>query len=55
MPARGVAGMYRKVKAEGLSYAGAIRQTKLDFLGGAAHGGKYKNPFYWAPFVYYGE
>lgn len=43
-------GMYRKVKDEGLSYAEAIRQMKLEFLGG-----KYKNPFYWAPFVYYGE
>ena len=48
-------GMYRLVKDEGLSYDEAIREMKLEFLGGAAYGGKYKNPFYWAPFVYYGE
>lgn len=48
-------GMYRLVKEEGLSYPEAIRQMKLEFFGGAAYGGKYKNPFYWAPFVYYGE
>jgi CHAT domain-containing protein len=44
-------GMYKKVKDEGFSYAEAIRQMKLEFIGG----GKYKNPFYWAPFVYYGR
>jgi CHAT domain-containing protein/Tfp pilus assembly protein PilF len=58
-------GMYRKVKDEGLSYAEAIREMKLEFLGGApaggaeksgaSHSGRYANPFYWAPFVYYGE
>lgn len=43
-------GMYRKVKEEGLSYPDAIREMKLEFLGE-----KYKNPFFWAPFVYYGK
>lgn len=43
-------GMYKKVKNEYLSYAEAIREMKLEFLKG-----KYKAPFFWAPFIYYGE
>lgn len=42
-------GMYRLVREEELSYSEAMRKMKLKFING-----KYCNPFYWAPFVYYG-
>ena len=48
-------GMYRKVKAEGVSYSEAIRQMKLEFSGGREYDTRYSHPFYWAPFIYYGE
>jgi CHAT domain-containing protein len=55
-------GMYRLVEEKGLSYAEAIREMKLRFLGrggtnrgGTDYGERYSNPFFWAPFVYYGE
>ena len=51
-------GMYRLVKEDGLGYAEAIREMKLQFLRGfRGSGGRpsFYAPFYWAPFVYYGE
>ena len=43
-------GMYRLVQEEGLSYDRAMTEMKRRFIKG-----KYSNPFYWAPFVYYGN
>ncbi len=45
---------YTYVK-NGVPYSTALTQTKRDFISGKAGGGKYKAPFYWAPFVYYGK
>jgi CHAT domain-containing protein len=43
-------GMYRLVKEKGLSYDRAITEMKREFI----RSNKYSDPFYWAPFVYYG-
>lgn len=44
-------GVYSLVEEEGLSYSQAISEMKRVFL----KDDLYKNPFYWAPFVHYGE
>ena len=46
--------VYGKVQDEGLSYADAITEVKRQFINGD-FGEEYKAPFYWAPFVYYGN
>ena len=43
-------GVYDLVNNKGLSYDMALTEMKRSFLND-----KYKNPFYWAPFVYYGK
>jgi len=43
--------LYRAVKERGLSYARAMTEVKRSFL----RSGPFKEPFYWAPFVYYGS
>jgi CHAT domain-containing protein len=40
--------------AEGEDYSESITNTKREFISGL-YGEKYKHPFYWAPFVYYGK
>jgi CHAT domain-containing protein len=46
--------MYKSVQEQEIGYRKAINDTKLLFINGE-FGDKYKGPFYWAPFVYYGE
>ena len=45
--------LYEKI-ANDVSYYSAFSQTKREFISGK-YGEKYKDPFYWAPFVYYGK
>ena len=45
--------VYSKI-ADGSSYSLAITETKRDFISGK-YGVEYKKPYYWAPFVYYGN
>jgi CHAT domain-containing protein/tetratricopeptide (TPR) repeat protein len=44
-------GLYRLVQERGLSHARAMTEMKRAFI----HGEEYKEPFFWAPFVYYGN
>ncbi len=44
-------GVYSLVEEVGLSYAQAMSEMKRVFL----NDDLYKNPFYWAPFVHYGD
>lgn len=46
--------VYRRTAKKKDSYPEAIAQTKRSFLKDAAYR-KYREPFYWAPFVYYGQ
>ena len=46
--------MYDKVQSEGVDYADAMTEVKRQFINGD-FGDEYKAPFYWAPFVYYGN
>ncbi len=52
--ARFMVALYQLVQEEGLSYTEAIREVKLMFINGE-FGEQYRNPYYWAPFVYYGS
>lgn len=45
--------VYTKI-SEGIPYSLAIIKTKREFISGV-YGEEYKDPFYWAPFVYYGK
>jgi CHAT domain-containing protein/Tfp pilus assembly protein PilF len=45
--------VYSKI-AEGEDYSESITNTKREFISGL-YGEKYKHPYYWAPFVYYGN
>jgi CHAT domain-containing protein len=45
--------VYSKI-AEGEDYSESINDTKRKFISGK-YGEKYKHPYYWAPFVYYGK
>ncbi len=45
--------MYRRVLDEGVSYRDAISATKRAFIAGE-YGNEWRDPYYWAPFVYYG-
>ena len=44
-----MSGFYELVKEKKLTHSQAMREMKLRFIKG-----QYKNPFNWAPFVYYG-
>jgi CHAT domain-containing protein/tetratricopeptide (TPR) repeat protein len=44
-------GFFTKLVKEGKDKATALREAKLDMM----RGGKYAHPYYWAPFVMYGE
>ncbi|MHC4268764.1 MAG: CHAT domain-containing protein [Planctomycetota bacterium] len=46
--------MYSLSQDKGLSYPEAITEVKRRFINGD-FGGKYSAPYYWAPFVYYGN
>ncbi len=46
--------MYGKVFKQNIPFYEAIALTKLEFLTGK-HGQQYTDPYYWAPFVYYGK
>ncbi len=46
--------LYRLVAEQDLSYAAAISEVKRMFIGGD-FGEQYRDPYYWAPFVYYGR
>jgi CHAT domain-containing protein len=46
--------MYDKVQSEGVDYADAMTEIKRQFISGD-FGDKYKSPYFWAPFVYYGK
>lgn len=46
-------GIYRRAWREGTSWSEAIAQTKRAFARGD-HGERFREPRYWAPFVYYG-
>ncbi len=49
-------GMYKLVEEEGYSYDEAITEMKRRFINSVTtDGADYSKPFYWAPFVYYGE
>jgi CHAT domain-containing protein len=45
--------MYEKI-ANGSTYSSALNNTKLEFISGK-FGDEYRKPYYWAPFVYYGN
>ena len=47
-------GIFANLKA-GKTVAEAIRQIKLKMIAGKANQAHYKHPFYWAPFVIYGN
>ena len=49
-----MAEMYKKVQKNNTMYNQAIAEVKRDFIKGD-YGEKWKSPFYWAPFVYYGH
>ena len=49
-----MATMYGLVQSKGISYIDAITEVKRQFINGN-FGEKYKAPYYWAPFVYYGN
>ena len=46
--------MYGMVQEKGINYAEAITEVKRQFISGD-FGEKYRAPYYWAPFVYYGN
>jgi CHAT domain-containing protein len=46
--------MYDRVQNKDISYADAMTEVKRRFISGD-FGEEYKAPFYWAPFVYYGN
>jgi tetratricopeptide (TPR) repeat protein len=49
-----MATMYGLVQDNGMSYLDATTEVKRQFIDGS-FGEKYKAPYYWAPFVYYGN
>lgn len=52
---RFMVGVYRLVKEQGLPYHRAIAEVKRRFISGAIAGENWHNPYFWAPFVYYGR
>lgn len=52
--AKFMTGLYKLAGANGGDYALAITEMKRKFMRGE-YGAKFKAPYYWAPFVYYGQ
>lgn len=52
---RFMVGIYRLVKETGMPYPKAIAEIKRRFIRGEIGQGAYQNPYFWAPFVYYGQ
>jgi CHAT domain-containing protein len=52
---RFMVGIYRLVKQTGKPYPQAIAEIKRQFISGEIGNGAYQNPYFWAPFVYYGQ
>ncbi|MDI6740221.1 MAG: CHAT domain-containing tetratricopeptide repeat protein [Candidatus Edwardsbacteria bacterium] len=52
---RFMVGIYRLVKETGMAYPKAITEIKRQFIKGGIGQGAYQNPYFWAPFVYYGQ
>lgn len=46
--------LYSKVQNSGMEYREALTAVKREFINGD-HGGQWRNPYYWSPFVYYGN
>jgi tetratricopeptide (TPR) repeat protein len=46
--------LYKTVETEKCSYKDAMIKVKRNFISGK-YGDTYKHPYFWAPFVYYGE
>ena len=46
--------LYKKEQVEKAGYDKALSAVKRDFINGK-YGEKWKAPYYWAPFVYYGK
>ena len=51
---RFMVAMYESVQKKSMGYADAITEVKRRFIRGD-FGDKYRFPYYWAPFVYYGR
>lgn len=47
--------MYRLVREDGLRYPAAFAAVRRRFISGEIGGASYQNPYFWAPFVYYGQ
>jgi len=47
-------GVYRRVANDGVPFDAALTAVKRAFLRGD-YGERYRAPYYWAPFVYYGR
>lgn len=46
--------MYKKALEQNMPFSEAIYKTKMEFVNGK-FGEQYKEPYFWAPFVYYGN
>ena len=53
-PALFIKDVYRQYKEKNIPFAEAVANTKRSFIKGN-FGEKYKRPFYWAPFKYFGN
>lgn len=46
--------MYKEVREKNIDFKTAMKNTRQKFINGD-FGEEYKKPYYWAPFVYYGN
>ena len=52
---RFMVSVYRLANETGLPFYQAIAETKRRFIEGDIAGENWQQPYYWAPFVYYGQ
>ncbi|MRR09407.1 CHAT domain-containing protein, partial [bacterium] len=52
---RFMVGLYRLVRETGMPYPAALAAIRRKFISGEIGDGAYQNPYFWAPFVYYGQ
>ncbi|MCU0607821.1 MAG: CHAT domain-containing protein, partial [Candidatus Edwardsbacteria bacterium] len=52
---RFMVALYRLVRETGMPYPAAFAAIRRQFISGEVGGGAYQNPYFWAPFVYYGQ